>query len=380
MVYDVVLVGGGLSATLALLALHTHKPGTSVALIERAATLGGNHTWCFHARDVPESARAWVEPLVVQRWPAYHVRFPRRVRRLNSAYACVTSERLHQVVSERCAGRREIDLRLGTKAVAVQAHSVRLADGSLVQGQLVIDARGPRRGAAGGCQKFVGLELEVEPQHTLTEPIVMDATLPQRDGLRFMYVLPLSAERVLVEDTYFSESWTLDAAGLEREVLAYAAQLGLCVRGVVRREQGILPMPSEGAAPSVTTSPVAAGYGAGYFHPTTGYSFPLAVRFAEALAQSRTDALAASPLAHFAAAHAAQLPFLLRLTRVMFSWFAPAQRYAVLEHFYRLPEDVVERFYAAQLTPLDKLRLFMPPLPHGLSFSRLMGLPQGAAT
>jgi lycopene beta-cyclase len=378
MVYDFVFVGGGLSTALAVLALQWRRPDASVAVIEQETQLGGNHTWCFHARDVPRQAAAWLEPLVVQRWPAYGVRFPRRTRVVSSPYACVTSARLHQVLSAHGAARPRLSLRLGARAREVGAHAVMLEDGALVQGTLVIDGRGPSLAPPSiGYQKFLGLELQVAPRHALREPIVMDATVPQRDGLRFMYALPLG-ERVLIEDTYFSDTPALDEAHSVDAVHAYAEQLGLQVRAVLRQEQGVLPMPSGGARPRVTGSPIRAGYRGGYFHPTTGYSFPLALRFAEALAGSDPRALRGSALDRLAQEHARQLPLLFWLTHTMFTWFAPEQRFRVLEHFYRLPEPLIERFYAAELTALDKLRLFFGPPPRGLSLRRALSLPTGA--
>ena len=38
--------------------------------------------------------------------------------------------------------------------------------------------------------------------------VVMDATVPQEDGFRFVYALPLDPDRVLVEDTYFSDDFS----------------------------------------------------------------------------------------------------------------------------------------------------------------------------
>ena len=72
---------------------------------------------------------------------------------------------------------------------------------------------------------------------------MFDACIPQHDGFRFMYVLPLSRERVLVEETFFSDQPQLDEAQGERAVLAYANAQGLHVREVQRRERGVLPMP-----------------------------------------------------------------------------------------------------------------------------------------
>ena len=100
---EYLLVGGGLQNALVALALLERRPETRLCLVERAERLGGNHTWCFHADDVPEQARELIEPLVVRRWPAHDVCFPQRRRRLASAYAALTSERLHHVVTARLA-------------------------------------------------------------------------------------------------------------------------------------------------------------------------------------------------------------------------------------------------------------------------------------
>lgn len=368
-VYDVVLVGGGLGSTLALIALCARRPELSVALIERAHEVGGNHTWCFHHRDVPPDAAAWLAPLVVARWPGYSVKFPNRTRRLASPYACITSEQLRRIVDERCTSAARVALYLGQGAREIDAKSVLLDDGTRFHGRLIVDARGPSCDQSmpdSGFQKFVGLELSVARGHGLTEPVLIDATVSQEHGLRFMYVLPFDAERVLIEDTYISESAQLDEDTVSAEVMAYARRLGLSVRGVLRRESGVLPMPGRGVGPRAATSPIVAGYRGGYFHPVTGYSLPLAVRFAEALAHSDLDQLANSPLALLAAAHRRQLRFLFALTRVMFRWFAPEQRFAVLERFYRLPEELIERFYAAQLTTFDRVRLLWGRWPRGL--------------
>ena len=42
----------------------------------------------------------------------------------------------------------------------------------------------------------------------------MDATVPQRDGFRFVYTLPFAPDRVLIEDTYYSDGLDLDPAAL----------------------------------------------------------------------------------------------------------------------------------------------------------------------
>jgi lycopene beta-cyclase len=41
------------------------------------------------------------------------------------------------------------------------------------------------------------------------------------------------------------------------------------------------------------------------------------------------------------------------LNRMLFLAAAPPERYRILQHFYRLPEPVIDRFYAGRLQPGD---------------------------
>jgi lycopene beta-cyclase len=374
--FDVAFVGGGLASVLAASMLLERQPALRLLLVEREPKLGGNHTWCFHAADLPRAALRVVAPLIVHSWDGYRVRFPTRSRRLASPYACITSERLDQVATARLRDAPNGSLIVG-RAATVEPDRVRLDDGRSFGASLVIAATGPeplaRRGR--GYQKFFGMELDA-PGHGLDEPVVFDACLPQRDGFRFMYLLPLAHDRLLVEETFFSETQALDERRSRQEILDYCTERAIHVRGVQRTERGVLPMPWIDQDFDASARPLLAGYRAGLFHPVTGYSFPLAVRFALALADSDLAQLARGsehePLNEFARAQAAQRPFLRLLTRLLFTCFAPEQRYHVLEHFYRLPEPLIERFYAAELRPLDRARIFLGAPPRGFSMGRAL--------
>jgi lycopene beta-cyclase len=379
--YDLVLVGGGLQNGLAALrALHS-DPMCRIAVVEAGPSLGGNHTWCVHAGDVPESARSWFEPLVVTRWPAYDVCFPGQQRTLASSYAYVSSERFARVVADSLAERAQCSLILGVKAVAVKAGRVCLEDGRELHGRVIVDARGPEPSAyAGQCgyQKFVGQELELRNGHGVRHPIMMDARCAQLDGFRFFYVLPLSPTRLLVEETRFSLSSALSVSAGRAEVQAYAARFGE-IASVVREEIGVLPMPWAMAFPEPRPDGVlVAGYRGGFFHPATGYSLPVAVRFAESLCKHlhHSDA---SALPRFLHEHRSQATFALHLNRLLFTGFAETDMWGVLARFYRLSEPLIERFYAMSSTTADRFRILGGRPPRGFSLVRALSAALRAA-
>jgi lycopene beta-cyclase len=93
-----------------------------------------------------------------------------------------------------------------------------------------------------------------------------------------VYVLPLDPQRVLVEDTRYSDGPLLDRDALRARVHEYIASQGWRVRECLREEQGVLPIALAGdidafwqhSGGDVPRS----GLRAALFHPTTGYSLP----------------------------------------------------------------------------------------------------------
>jgi lycopene beta-cyclase len=239
----------------------------------------------------------------------------------------------------------------------------------------VIDARGPLSsppGSSSGYQKFLGLELVLRRPHGLTEPVLMDATVEQLDGYRFVYSLPLAADRLLVEDTYFSDQPTLDVEALRARVLHYTEALGLRIERIAREETGVLPMPWSGGPSPRAAAPLVAGYRGGFFHPATGYSFAVAARLAETIARLEPEELAGPEVRSLARDLRRQARFAKALNRLLFRWFDPALRWHILDRFYRLPEETIRRFYALDMTAGDQARVLVGRPPHGFSLrSRL---------
>jgi lycopene beta-cyclase len=185
-------------------------------------------------------------------------------------------------------------------------------------------------------------------------------------------VLPFAERRVLVEDTYYSDSPSLDREHLREEVFCYARSLGLAPAGVEREEAGVLPIPL-GAGPSMSAkSPLLAGYQGGWFHPTTGYSFPIALRLARHIATRSAREVFDGDYRRMVREHDRQTRFSLILNRMMFHAFSPQDRYSPLSRFYRLPESTILRFYTLTTTPLDRARVVVGRPPRGFSFLRLL--------
>ncbi len=383
--FDYLLVGGGLGNALIALALFEARPGVRVGMVEQGRSVGGNHVWCFHAGDVDDAAAAFVSRLVAKRWPRYDVRFPELQRTLEEPYAAVRSEWLDEVVRGTFATQLGSRLMLEQRAVRVTDRTVTLEDGRELQAGVVIESRGPDALSAGeraGYQKFLGLELKLKRPSPIQHPILMDALVPQHDGFRFMYALPFASDRVLLEDTYFSDTKELDRGRLESNILEYAEKQGFVVDYVVRAEVGVLPLPTH--LPRVPNpapgGPLIAGYQGAWFHPVTGYSFPVATRVATAVAHASPNELRERVWPELVTVQRSQLRFCLLLNKLFFGAFAPEQRRNVIERFYRLPPESVRRFYAMTLTHSDRARILCGRPPRGFSLARALSPRSGGST
>lgn len=363
MQYDVVIAGAGLHGGLIALALLDAEPTLRLALVERADRPAGNHTWCFHRADAPPDIGAWFARLPLIGWPGYRVAFPGFGRTLDLPYCCLMSEGLAAALTDAFAAHATARLVTDCAVTTMDAEGVTLADGRRLRAPLVVDARGSAgRAEAGGYQKFLGLEVELDADSGLDRPVLMDACVAQGQQFRFMYVLPLSARRLLIEDTAFAHTPDLDLAQLRAAIHAYAAASGWRIRAVLREESGVLPMPWRGVPPAPRL-PLTVGYAGGWFHPATGYSAPSALRLAALLARHRRDPLPA--LRTEWRRHRRRFRLGLVLNGLAFRGFRPDLMWHAFARFYRLPAPVIARFCGLQSTALDVARLLVGRPPRG---------------
>ncbi|MCE7027945.1 lycopene beta-cyclase CrtY [Jiella avicenniae] len=367
---DIALVGGGLANGLIAWRLSELRPDLSFRLIEAGPDVGGNHTWSFHQGDLTASEHGWMAPFVTYRWSDNEVRFPNRRKRLGTGYCSVSSERFRDLLTGRLGER----ILCNAPARAVTPTRVVLQDGAEIEASCVVDGRGhaPSRHMRLGFQKFLGQEIEMTAAHGVDRPVIMDATVPQSDGYRFVYLLPLTATRLLIEDTYYADGADLDRARLAASIRQYMNDHGWTAGEIVREEEGILPIAIDGDIEAFwdeKAGVAASGLAAGLFHPTTGYSLPDAVKLADRLA--RLPDLGAAAVYAETRAHSVstwkERGFFRMLNRLLYFAGDASQRYRILEHFYRLDAPLVARFYAARLKTRDKLRILTgkPPVPFG---------------
>jgi lycopene beta-cyclase len=361
--YDVVFAGMGLANALAALRVGALRPDLRIAGFDPRTAIGEGRTWSFFGSDVTSAQLAWLRPLLRQEWPAYEVRFPGLHRLVRTSICTLSGPALDAALTGVCreAAVREV----------MPAH-VLLADGARVSAGVVLDGRGaqPTEALQCGWQKFFGQEVRLAAPHGLRHPILMDACVEQVDGFRFVYVLPFGPDRLLIEDTRYSDTPVLAPATARLEIAAYAASHGWRIAELLNEEQGALPVVLDGDMDAFwsdlgPTPPM--GVRAGLFHPVTGYSLPSAVALADAVAA----ALPIGPaglrrmIEDRARATWQAQGFYRMLNRMLFLAGAPDERWRVFRRFFTLQRPLIERFFAGRSTALDRMRLITgkPPVP-----------------
>lgn len=373
-----VVVGAGLSGLILAWRCLSSNPNVSVIIIDSNHIIGGDHTWSFNINDIESSLHEWIEPFIAHSWKKYDVKFKGYSRRLNIPYCTGNSNSLRACVDPFIKSGR-LKLILDTEVVKLTSFDVTILNGEKFTGDYIFDARGFTfdDNIKLGIQKFYGKTIETAKPHNLKYPIIMDATVSQHDGYRFIYCLPFGKNQILIEDTYYSDGLNFDQDKYNKRIDQYIEDNNWTEHKVIRVEKGILPITLAIDSKLIekrglkNKEPIKIGMRGNFYHPVTGYSFPDSVRLASKI--SRTiNSCDKNKLVNLDLEIRKYKLLLYRrdryfrlLNRLLFKASSPSKRHLVLQRFYTLSESLIKRFYEGNLHKKDMLRILIgkPPVP-----------------
>ena len=310
---DVIILGGG-CAGLSLATRLASLGGTCprVIVLEGRAAYTHDRTWCFF-----KDPQAPVQHSVQHAWPSMRITsgtgsvtvdcgsMPYEMVHAGQFYNCAQS-----IINQSDHVDLVMDVTI-TKAPEKRDGRWKVDTGvGAFHAPYVIDtrpAKRPERDGAKLWQSFYGQEIECNVDTfdascgdlmDFSAAIACGAEVAFPDAVSFVYVLPTTARRALLEFTVFGPD-PLNP-DLLHDLLAKAVKqrVGSAEFSVLRSEHGVLPM---GTLPSVSShdaSYVLAGLTAGGARPSSGYAFARIQRWAASCA----DALASGqgPVGHAA--------------------------------------------------------------------------------
>ncbi|WP_187632030.1 lycopene cyclase family protein [Hymenobacter lutimineralis] len=281
--YDYLIVGGG-AAGLSLAYHISQAPALAdkrVLLLEPEAKSQNDRTWSFWA-DAPTLfdgivAHEWEQ--LAFRSPGFEQVFPLQ----NYRYKMIRGLDFYQFVQAALAGNSQF-----TRLQTTVEHLENTPDGARATTALgtftaryAFDSRPPNLAQQKQperyrylLQHFVGWEVETE-QDVFDPATVefMDFRGEQRQEARFMYVLPFSPRRALVEYTLFSAA-PLPKAEYEEALRNYLRDtLGVTEFRIEAVEIGAIPMTDHPLPARDGPHIINLGTRAGRAKPSTGYAF-----------------------------------------------------------------------------------------------------------
>ena len=121
-------------------------------------------------------------------------------------------------------------------------------------------------------QHFIGWTIETKDESFDDNKITfMDFSVDQKDEIRFMYILPFSKNKALIEYTLFSGEIINDDE-YEKEIKAYLKKKNILNYSIVEKEKGMIPMTCYPFFENNTDTYFQIGTAGGWSKPSTGYT------------------------------------------------------------------------------------------------------------
>ncbi|MBM3400492.1 MAG: hypothetical protein FJY15_08030 [Bacteroidetes bacterium] len=302
---DYLFAGGGASATLLLMQLEKTGmlSGRKVVVVDSDFTSLSRKTFCFWAKPGDSMVKD-CRKLIQKSWN--HLRIDRgKTQSLKPLeYHCIpglnTQNEMLALTSRNECVRLEssvISMVPDGKGVLVTTTA------GVYRAAHVYDSRpagfmSPKPNESAIFQSFIGYVIEPEkPVLNTSTADMMDFGVEQHGATQFMYVLPMAADKVLVELTRFGTTTVLDEEA--RPVLLDYIQKHFGDARIVDTETGCIPMCSAPLRVGELSNVTRLGGRAGAIKPGTGYAFKnmynQAVEIADAVKNGRDSKPISAP-------------------------------------------------------------------------------------
>ena len=295
--YNYIIAGGGM-AGLSLAFYLNQNPyfkDKSILIIDRDEKNKNDHTWCFWEKE-----RSPYEEIITQKWKGvwFHGtdNFSQFLDLQEYTYKMIRGIDFYNYIIP--------ILKLNPNITFLQADILKVTDtvetskGGFYASEFVFDSSYRSKynnpNYHNMLQHFKGWVIETtKPVFKVNEPTLFDFRIEQKDELRFVYVLPYSETKALIEFTIFSDNLITDEEYefylkkyIEETIRVGDYQIKSEEYQIAETEFGIVPMSDEPHEISPMPKVIRIGTSGGYVKASTGYSFQRSQRFLKNLVKS----------------------------------------------------------------------------------------------
>lgn len=276
--YDYIILGSGCSGL--SLAVRMHEAGLlegkRLLMVDRSEKLSNDRTWCFW-----EAGRGFFESVVNHSYQTLTVHRGEDTLPLNIApyrYKMIRGLDFYKYCKEKLQSCAGVSFRTGEIELKEDQSSTRISingEELNTSGSLVFNSIYQSKGNASLqlLQHFKGWVIQTEESvFDSSAARLMDFRVSQAEGATFVYVLPLSNKRALVEYTLFTPS-LLQPETYDKALAAYIKQYVTASGYSIEEEEwGVIPMNNE-RLPFYRNGMYQLGTAGGQTKPSTGYTF-----------------------------------------------------------------------------------------------------------
>ena len=287
--YNLAILGGGCAGlSLAMRLAEAGSSAPSTLVLEKNAHYKNDRTWCFWDEADPE-LKNWVD----YAWLNFEIKngskaFTKNCK--NHAYLMLSAQTFYERSLTKIASNKQSVTMLTNQDILEvtkthdQTWQIITASGTY-SADKIVDTR-PNKQINDDesllWQSFVGYEVETSlDTFDANTFVLMDLDASFSQGIGFVYVLPYSANRALIEYTIFADhafAANQFSKYIQPALLKYLENKDY---KILRSEYGKLPMGNQKIKKTNDPSYVYAGLYAGAARPSSGYAFQRIQRWAK---------------------------------------------------------------------------------------------------
>ena len=279
--YDMLICGGGAAGLILAYRLHQdpHFKNHTILILDSDSKNANDRTWSFW-----EQEEGPLESIVKHQWNHAVFKAPSCHQKLTLdpySYKMIQGIDFYNFIHPILKANPSIEF-LQTKVTSIESEKkfsrVHTEAGSFEAPHVFSSLYNPNWVSSQKRypvlqQHFLGWVVETETNcFEAGEITFMDFDIPESGETRFMYVLPFSSKRALLEDTFFSAT-VKSKETYETAIKNYLKKIDAGTYRIVEKEQGSIPMTAYPFHQHNTSSLLHIGTAGGWTKASTGYTF-----------------------------------------------------------------------------------------------------------